>query len=140
MEESVLSPDSAMSRSAMLRSSVVPTVFGEGAVLLDLTTKYFYHLNNTAWAIAQLIESTGASRDAVLERCKHWGFVPFEREQICSFLQQLEDFGLIEEADPGAMPAVELPLRWSMPTIERQSEPLHRLVTSAFDPSIPLAE
>jgi hypothetical protein len=29
---------------------------------------------------------------------------------------------------------------WSTPTIEKYSKPLQRIMTSAFDPSIPLAE
>ncbi|MDH3900291.1 MAG: hypothetical protein OEU51_04515, partial [Gammaproteobacteria bacterium] len=29
---------------------------------------------------------------------------------------------------------------WEVPKIERHEEPLERIVTSAFDPSVPLAE
>jgi hypothetical protein len=139
MRETVQGPAVA-TEPIMLRSSVVPTVFADGAVLLDLNTKFFYHVNATGWAIVQLIESTGADMSAILDAARRWGFVPFERDEICRFVEQLVEFDLVEGGDPAVPPDVEIPLRWTTPSIERKAEPLHRLVTSAFDPSIPLAE
>ncbi len=40
-----------------LRADVVATVLEDGALLLDLDTKYFYLLNRSGWAITQLFES-----------------------------------------------------------------------------------
>ena len=37
-----------------LRPDVVATVLEDGAVLLDLETKYFYSVNPSGWAILQL--------------------------------------------------------------------------------------
>lgn len=126
--------------SGMLRSSIAPTVYGDGAILLDLATKYFYHLNETGWAIVQLMENNAASADAILKRCAQWGATSNDAAEIWRFLDDLQAFGLLENAESGALPDVDGPARWVNPRIERQDEPLHRLVTSAFDPSIPLAE
>ncbi len=127
-------------RAGMLRSSVVPTVYGDGAILLDLTTKYFYHLNETGWAIVQLMESGAAAPEAIVKRCAQWGATSNDAADIWRFLDDLHAFGLVEEAQPASLPDIDAPTRWISPCIERQAEPLHRLVTSAFDPSIPLAE
>ena len=48
----------------VLSAEVVATVLENEAVLLDLRTKYFYSVNASGWAIAQLFES-GTTRDAV---------------------------------------------------------------------------
>ena len=124
----------------MLRSSIVPTVYGDGAIMLDLTTKYFYHLNETGWAIVQLMENSAASAEAVLKRCGQWGATSNDAADIWRFLDDLYAFGLLEHAEPASLPDVDAPSRWGNPRVDRQEEPLHRLVTSAFDPSIPLAE
>lgn len=134
------SPSTVQTGTGMLRSSVVPTVYGDGAILLDLNTKYFYHLNETGWAIVQLIENNGASPDAILEHCEQWGAAPNDAVEISRFLNDLHEFDLIEDAPSTSLPNVDPPGRWTNPCLERQAEPLHRLVTSAFDPSIPLAE
>ena len=101
-----------------LRSSVVAAKLGDENVLCDLRTGTRYRLNRTAWAIVRLIQRNAASREAVLMRCRQWGYVPFEREEICRFLADLESFGLVEHGAPGKFPQVDLPLRWSTPVIE----------------------
>lgn len=126
--------------SIVLRSSVVPTVFESGAVLLDLTTKFFYSVNSSGWAILQLIETSAAAPAAIIERCKTWGMPFDEVASVVDFIDQMRAFELLEAADCAIAPEVQAPLPWTPPTIVRQEQPLHRLVTSAFDPSIPLAE
>ena len=37
------------------RPDVVATVLDDGAILLDLETKFFYELDATAWALASLL-------------------------------------------------------------------------------------
>jgi hypothetical protein len=131
---------SALSQNSMLRSTVVPTVFADGAVLLDLRTKFFYQLNGSAWAIVQLLETTGIDSSTVLARTHDWGCRGDAVEEVRDFLKRLFEFDLLEEAEAETPPEIAAPATWTSPRIDRQAEPLHRLVTSAFDPSIPLAE
>ncbi len=127
------------SGSFSLRSALIATVVEDGAVLLDLQTKYFYKLNASAWAIAQLFESEGATLADVEAACRTWG-APQPAAVASYVLESFEREGLIEPAarTRALTPAFEQP--WVAPTIARQAEPLQGLVTSAFDPSIPLAE
>ena len=121
-----------------LRSDVVATVLDDGAVLLDLESKYFYALNRSGWALIQLFE-TGSTVDDVIRRCRDWsgGNGRADAEQVVAFL--VEE-GLVEPC-PGPVTAdVEPPRPWTKPTIEKQAEPLQKVIVSAFDPSIPLAE
>jgi hypothetical protein len=123
-----------------LRQDVVATVLQGGAVLLDLDTKYFYSVNMSGWAIVQLFES-GSSCNQVQIKCRAWGAAPADADAILQFLHALIDERLVEaiaEAPPDQ--PVELAVPWSRPTIEKHKEPLQRIITSAFDPSLPLAE
>lgn len=129
---------SAASLCHSLRSTVTCAVLDNGAVLLDLESKYFYALNASGWAIAQLFES-GMSVDAAQARARVWGAPP--DGSIGDFIAQLHGFGLLELGGPPAdAPAVGWDGPWITPSIERQSEPLQNIMVSAFDPSIPLAE
>ena len=121
-----------------LRADVVATVLEDGAVLLDLQTKYFYALNGSAWSILQRFEAgaTLADVEAFAQRCG----AP-DDDSVATFVASVRAFELLEPADSAAeaelMPP---PASWSVPTIERQAEPLQRVLVSAFDPSIPLSE
>jgi hypothetical protein len=56
-------------------------------------------------------------------------------------MDKLRGYGLVEECDATApAPPVTFEGPWQPPAIERQREPLQSIVTSAFDPSVPLAE
>ena len=126
-------------QTVTLRPTLVATVVEDGAVLLDLDSKYFYALNESAWAVVQLFETTAASVDAVLAQCARWG--ADGDDAVRAFLEQLLKERIIEEgvsADP--LPQIAYTAQWSPPTMQRQAEPLQNIVTSAFDPSIPLAE
>jgi len=121
-----------------LRSTITAAVLDSGAVLLDLESKYFYALNGSAWAIAQLFES-GASIDAAKAQARAWG-AP-DDGHVDAFIAQLQRFELLESSDPlSVAPDVEWHGSWTTPSIERQAEPLQNVMVSAFDPSIPLAE
>ncbi|MHB8144739.1 MAG: PqqD family peptide modification chaperone [Vulcanimicrobiaceae bacterium] len=126
--------------SFSLQPHVVATVVEDGAVLLDLETKYFFQLNEPAWAIVQLFEAGGASQEAIEETCRSWGATDADVPAVRALLSRLHEEYLVGSAESEDL--VPAPFRgpWSTPTIERQAEPLHTLVTSAFDPSIPLAE
>jgi hypothetical protein len=123
-----------------LRPTLVATVVEDGAVLLDLETKYFYKVNSTGWAILQLFELQSAREDDVLSQCRAWGARDEDEPQIRSFLDRCKSEALVEHLPAGDPAPVEFSGAWSAPTIERQAEPLQGIVTSAFDPSIPLAE
>lgn len=121
-----------------LRSDVVATVLEDGAVLLDLQTKYFYALNASGWSIVQHFEagSTVSTVEAFARACGAPG-----DGAVRAFVAALDAYGLLETASaPGDSGAQATPATWVAPTIEQQPEPLQRVLVSAFDPSIPLAE
>ena len=120
-----------------LRPTIAAAVLDDGAVLLDLNSKYFYSLNSSAWAIVQLFEN-GASAADTERHCAAWG----AGDETAAFVAQLMSYDLLEGAAAGAV-MVEPPVwqgPWTAPVIEQQAEPLERVIVSAFDPSIPLAE
>ncbi len=122
-----------------LAPTLVATVVEDGAVLLDLDSKYFYSLNASGWAVVQLFESNGASLDRIVAQCRRWGAT--DENEITAFLARLSAESIVEAApDAGtvAEPAFSGP--WQSPTLTRHGEPLQSIVNSAFDPSIPLAE
>ena len=110
-----------------LRPDVVATVLDHGALLLDLDSKYFYLLNPSGWAVTQLFES-GSSADL---------------EGVRSTVDEMIRERLLQPTN-GAAATVptdgEPPAQWEPVKLERQAEPLQRVIVSAFDPSIPLAE
>ncbi len=125
-----------------LRSDVVATVLEDGAVLLDLETKYFYRLNRTGWAIAQLFES-GATMDEVWAYCRSLGAPSEDDAAVTALITVLSRDNLIEASrvPSSVSQGPDTPEQpWSTPTIERQAEPLQRVIISAFDPSVPLVE
>ncbi len=122
-----------------IRSDVVVTVLEEGAVLLDLETKYFYSTNSTGWAILQILES-GATKDEVLTKCIRWGATQSDNESIHHFLEVLASENLVSSSNKVARKDVALDGGWKTPVLEKHKEPLQRIMTNAFDPSIPLAE
>lgn len=121
-----------------LRSDVVATVMEDGAILLDLETKYFYSLNHSGWAIVQLFES-GVAVDAVRKQCRTWGATDEDMNAVDELVELLVRDRLIEPATTDESAALQLQ-SWERPRIEKQPEPLQRVIVSAFDPSIPLAE
>jgi len=121
-----------------LRSSVIATVVEDGAVLLDLQTKYFYQLNRSAWAIVQLFETAAASREQIEAQCRAWGAT--DMTGVAQLLQLLESEALVEAGTPQTVDVPSYHGAWEAPVMARQAEPLQRLVSTAFDPSIPLAE
>lgn len=122
-----------------LRPDVVATVLDHGALLLDLESKYFYLLNPSGWSVVQLFED-GASVDHAISRCRAWGA---PEEDLAGVLDQLNGMVAAHLLEPSAQPTNsdgEAPSEWQPMSVERQAEPLQRVIVSAFDPSIPLAE
>jgi hypothetical protein len=122
-----------------LKPDVVVTVMDDGAVLLDIGTKYFYSVNATGWAIVQMLES-GATSGEILAQCGRWNGAG-DDGQIAGFIETLVSENLlIEQSSAGSANAPEFAGKWCAPVIEKHKEPLQRIMVSAFDPSIPLAE
>lgn len=128
------------SNTYLLRPDVVASVLEDGAVLLDLETKYFFSVNSSGWAILQMFE-TGTSPETALSRCRDWGGKEKNDPAIVQFINTLEEENLIVVFDQ-ILPEEEINFNgaWTEPTIEKQKEPLQRIMTSAFDPTMPLAE
>lgn len=124
-----------------LRPDVVATVLDDGAVLLDLETKYFYSVNQSGWVVLQLFES-GATPDDVMSRCHASGATtPEAAVALGAFIDTLITERLISaNGQTSAPPSIVWPGAWSAPTIEKHREPLQRIMSSAFDPTLPLAE
>jgi len=130
----------AISECIVLNPEVVVTPLEEGALLLHLENKYFFSLNLPAWGIIQILEC-GATPEDVRAQCKHWGATEHDSESINQFINTLleNDLACISES---AIPIDDIQIDggWSVPTIDKHEEPLEKIVTSAFDPSVPLAE
>jgi len=123
-----------------LRAEVVVTVLEDEAVLLDLETKYFYSVNATGWAIVQLFEQ-GTTRESVLDQCHAWGAGSDDIEPIVRFIDLVAAERLAVPVN-GSEPTgpVTAPRAWVPPVIQKHKEPLQRVMISAFDPTMPLAE
>ena len=123
----------------ILRPDVVVTTLEGGAVLLDLKTKYFYSVNESGWAITQLFES-GATPATVRERSAAWG-ANGSLDSVTSFVERMAAEGLLTSAvEPAAPPESDFTGKWTPPSLEKHKEPLQRVMISAFDPTLPLAE
>lgn len=122
-----------------LRPDVVATILDHGALLLDLESKYFYLLNPSGWAVTQLFEE-GASMSHALDCARSWGAGESDLASVRQMLEDMVADRLIQPSDAVANLAGSPPEPWQPVTFERQAEPLQKVIVSAFDPSIPLAE
>ena len=124
----------------LLRPDVLSTVMESGAVLLDLTTNYFYSVNDSGWAILQMYES-GTTSERVQAQCQAWGAGQQDREEIDRFIALLAEDNLLAATEwPPAEGPIAFKGPWAPPTIDKGPEPLQRIMKSAFDPTLPLAE
>jgi hypothetical protein len=123
-----------------LSPNVVVTPLGEGALLLHLDSKFFHSINQPGWGILQLLEA-GTTREEIMSKCTAWGAGEQDRSAIESYLDELISNDLVGDFDGKTTDQqAQFSGNWTLPTIERHDEPLERIVTSAFDPSVPLAE
>jgi len=123
-----------------LRPDVVVTVMEDGAVLLDLHTKFFYSVNSTGWAIVQLLEK-GSSQKQAVDLCIAWGAQDDDANRIEAFFQVFLGDNLVTSEEGRPKDAnIDFNGTWSPPAVEKHKEPLQRVMVSAFDPSLPLAE
>lgn len=123
-----------------LRPDVVVTTLEHEAVLLDLETKYFYSVNRSGWAITQLFEG-GATVAHARERAAQWGASNGGLEAVDAFLEKLVAERLVAGASAAAFESeASFDGPWSAPLLDKHREPLQRVMVSAFDPTLPLAE
>ena len=122
-----------------LRADVVATILDHGALLLDLESKYFYLLNPSGWSVVQLFED-GATIDHAVERARDWGAPETDVEGVRATLGTMVSERLLVISEAVANGLGEAPPAWTAMSVEKQAEPLQRVIVSAFDPSIPLAE
>src|SRR4026208_1326169 len=121
-----------------LQPHVVTTVIDDGAVLFDLETKYFYRLNASGWAMVKMFED-GATVEQVRSQCRAWNAPDAHASALERVIETLVWEKLVSTT-PRAAARPELRGPWIEPVIERQAEPLPRLISSAVAPSIPLVE
>ena len=123
----------------LFRSDVVSTVLNDGAVLLDLRSKFFFSANPTAWAIVQMFE-IGATQAEVLEASRKWG-ANGDTPAVNRVIEQIISEGLVEPVNASACAAPDISVMiWVSPALNKHNEPLQRIMVSAFDPGMPLAE
>src|SRR5690242_9466110 len=104
--------------SLKLRPDVVLTALEQGAVLLDLTTKYFYSVNSSGWALTQLFEG-GISREKALEHSRAWGSNG-SSDDVAIFIDKLVSESLIAPADDDVFETeVSFAGQWVSPTLEK---------------------
>lgn len=128
----------------ILRPDVVSTVLHDGAVLLDLRSKYFYSANASAWAVVQQFEA-GATAYEARRACAALGAREADSDAIDAVIRHLVADDLVEPLEGPGQPAGEPAAilegaAWSAPSLTRHHEPLQRIMVSAFDPGIPMAE
>jgi len=135
----------SMESSYALRADVVATVMGEGAVLLDLRTKYFYSANGAAWAVLSAFEM-GAHAASVRKACIDEAKGLLDEGMFLELMEQMIAEDLVEVRGIGTEGAewdgtvFALASGWGKPELVKHKEPLQRIMMSAFDPTIPLAE
>jgi hypothetical protein len=122
-----------------LRADVVCTVLNDGAVILDLRSKFFYSANPTAWAILQMLE-TGVTHAEIEAAAQRWG-ADSAAPAVTALMDQVIAEGLAEQVAGTASGSAEVCVAaWALPTITKHHEPLQRIMVSAFDPGLPMAE
>ena len=123
-----------------LRTDVVATVIEGDAVLLDLQSKYFYSANNSAWAVLQLFEA-GATPAQVHTQAAVWSGLAVTATGVEPLVELLIAEGLLtRDGTPLPTGDIRPDGDWRSPELEKHREPLYRIMTSAFDPTLPLAE
>jgi hypothetical protein len=122
-----------------LRPDVVATVLDQGALLLDLDSKYFYLLNTPGWSVVQLFED-GSTVAHAQARAQAWGAPEADCAGVAAMINRMTAEHLLEPTNAPANADGEAPPAWQPVSLERQAEPLQKVIVSAFDPSIPLAE
>ena len=131
---------------------VVETVLEDGAVLLNLRTKFYYSLNGVGYKIWQLLDSAESSEELFQKAMAAYEAESGKiKEGISKFLGELEQEQLvipeIEGTDKHSTQGPHVVYMDSVekkpfvePELIKHDEPLHEVVQNPFDPQLPLAE
>jgi hypothetical protein len=127
---------------------VVVTELEDGAVLLNMESRFYYSLNNSALDIWHLLESPVQAGDVAQRLAARVEVDETQATQtVSAFLDELEKERLVIAADRSeaggatpASPASGEREAFTPPELIRHDEPLHEVQTSPFDPQLPLAE
>jgi hypothetical protein len=84
---------------------------------------------------------TGATRDEIHTASRQWGANGADTQAIDGVIDQMISEGLVEPANaPASAVAGVAVAAWIPPALTKHREPLQRIMVSAFDPGLPLAE
>ena len=131
---------------------VVETVLEDGAVLLNLRTKFYYSLNGVGYKIWQLLDSAQSSEELIQKAMAAYQAESGKiKESISKFLGELEQEQLLipqiegtEKHSTQGQHVVHIDSVEKKPFVEpeliKHDEPLHEVVQNPFDPQLPLAE
>jgi hypothetical protein len=128
---------------------VVATEVESGAVLLNLETRLYYSLNETAVEVWRYVESApdaeslGGQIASLFEVDE-----AVAADSVLRLVDELVRARLLVETDDEPDSAAVARLngtadrrrRFTPPELVQHDEPLHEVTTSAFDPQLPLAE
>jgi hypothetical protein len=132
---------------------VVETVLEDGAVLLNLKTKFYYSLNSVGYTIWQLLDAAGNPEDLLQRVMAEYKSEDGQiAKSVPNFIKELEREQLLIQRDYDG--ADGLPNKESVeaevsslekrpfiePELIKHDEPLHDVVLNPFDPQLPLAE
>jgi hypothetical protein len=132
---------------------VVETVLEDGAVLLNLKTKFYYSLNGVGYTIWQLLDAAGSPEDLLQRVMAEYKSEDGQiAKSVPNFIKELEREQLLIQHDydgtdgPPNKESVEAEVSslekrpFNEPELIKHDEPLHDVVLNPFDPQLPLAE
>ena len=134
-------------------SEVVETVLEDGAVLLNLKTRFYYSLNKVGYRIWQLLDVAESSEDLSQKVAAEYQAEGNQvKESVSNFLGELEREQLVTVHEDGMEKRQEVQgsdgtntnsaekKPFTQPELIKHDEPLHEVVQNPFDPQLPLAE
>lgn len=134
---------------------VVETVLEDGAVFLNLKTRFYYSLNKVGYRIWQLLDVAEGFEGLIQRVMAEYGAEDGHvKESVSNFLNELEREQLVilredgtekhpyqetqGSVDVNTHSAEKKP--FVVPELIKHDEPLHEVVQNPFDPQLPLAE
>jgi hypothetical protein len=139
----------------MKDSEVVETVLEDGAVLLNLKTRFYYSLNKVGYRIWQLLDMAKSPEDLFHSVTAEYQAEDGQiKESVSNFLKELEREQLVTIHEDGIEKHPHQETQGSastdthsvekkpftQPELIKHDEPLHEVVQNPFDPQLPLAE